>query len=221
MLRNWKKELLICLVVLDNQVVILVGYSGHAFVVCDSALEKGWEVEGYLEKQRKLLNPFDLNYLGFEEDWDSFEGKSLLLGMGDNRIRAKVYEFLNSKSAQFPVLIDGAASISKRTKLGFGTYVARGALINAMSNIGNGCIINTGANIDHECEVGDFVHIAPNAVLCGGVKVGNGTLIGANSVVKEGVVIGEDAVIGAGTVILRDVLSGQKIVGNPGRGLRL
>lgn len=221
MLRSWKKELLICLVVLDKPSVILVGYSGHAFVVCDSALENGWHVEGYLEQKPKLLNPFDLNYLGFEGELDSFEGKKLLLGMGDNNIRQRIYLELKGKGASFPVLLDGSAFVSDKAQLGSGTFVARGATINVLSGIGFGCIVNTGACVDHECQLGDFVHVAPNAVLCGGVKVGSRTFIGANSVVKEGIEIGDDVVIGAGSVVLVDVPSGQKIVGNPGKEMRL
>ena len=34
----------------------IVGYSGHAFVVLDSALSKGWQCEGYFEKEQKLIS---------------------------------------------------------------------------------------------------------------------------------------------------------------------
>ena len=45
----WKIELLIYLVVLDNK-IILVGYSGHGLVVADTALENKLNLIGYTEK---------------------------------------------------------------------------------------------------------------------------------------------------------------------------
>jgi len=203
--------------VLDKLTVILVGYSGHAYVVGDSALERGWLLEGYLEQAAKETGPFGLNHLGYERDILDFHGKQLLLGIGDNALRQRVFEHIVLKGGQFPALVDLHASVSKFAKIGNGTFVARGAHVNALSTIGKGCILNTGSSIDHECLLGDFIHIAPNAVLCGNVEVGHGAFIGANAVVKEGVKIGNNAIIGAGSVVLKDVESGQKLVGNPAK----
>lgn len=202
---------------LDKLTVILVGYSGHAYVVGDSALERGWLLEGYLEQASKDNGPFGLNHLGYERDILDFHGKQLLLGIGDNALRQRVFEHIDLKGGQFPVLVDLDASVSKFAKIGNGTFVARGAHVNALSTIGKGCILNTGSSIDHECVLGDFVHVAPNAVLCGNVEVGRGSFIGANSVIKEGVKIGENTIIGAGSVVLKDIDSGQKWAGNPSK----
>lgn len=202
---------------LDKLTVILVGYSGHAYVVGDSALERGWLLEGYLEQASKDNGPFGLNYLGYERDILDFHGKQLLLGIGDNALRQRVFEHIDLKGGQFPALVDLDASVSKFAKIENGTFVARGAHVNALSTVGKGCILNTGCSIDHECVLGDFVHVAPNAVLCGNVEVGRGSFIGANSVIKEGVKIGENTIIGAGSVVLKDIDSGQKWAGNPSK----
>ena len=45
---------------------ILIGYSGHAFVVAETALENETFIIGYSEKREVKLNPFNLKYLGCE-----------------------------------------------------------------------------------------------------------------------------------------------------------
>ena len=47
--------------------MVLVGYSGHAFVVCGIAHAAGLSVTGYCDTEEKINNPFNLPYLGSEE----------------------------------------------------------------------------------------------------------------------------------------------------------
>jgi acetyltransferase EpsM len=64
--------------VLGNK-VILIGYSGHAYVVADIALENQYEIIGYTEKSIVKNNPFNLNYTGYENEIGFFENHSLLV----------------------------------------------------------------------------------------------------------------------------------------------
>jgi acetyltransferase EpsM len=204
----------------SDKKVILIGYSGHAYVVVDIALENQYEIIGYSEKSRVQNNPFNLDYAGYEQETDFFKNKKkvgFLIGIGDNLIREKIYNLVNSKNAELTTLISDTASISRSARIGKGTFVNRNVSINALSKIGSNVILNTACVIEHECIISDSVHIAPGAVLAGNVFVGQRSFIGANSVVKQGVKIGRDVVIGAGTVVLHDIPDGKKIVGNPSR----
>lgn len=204
-----------------NTKIILVGYSGHGFVVAEAALLSNIKIEGYLEPKMVYPNHFDLKYLGFEQDpkfdWDNTA--DFILGIGDNYIRSKLAAFIKSKNKNILNVLHPSASVSKMTQIGTGNFIARNVSINPIVKIGDFCIINTSAIIEHECVIGDGVHVAPGAILAGNVRVGDNTFIGANSVVKQGVSIGSDVVIGAGSVIIRDVESNSRIVGNPGRSL--
>ncbi len=57
---------------LDND-VILIGYSGHAFVIAEVAIENGISIAGYSDISAAVSNPFKFEYLGFEKD-QSFIG---------------------------------------------------------------------------------------------------------------------------------------------------
>lgn len=199
---------------------VIIGYSGHSYVVLDAAKKSGMQVEAYTEKKVATDNPYKLEYIGFESDED-FNGwgkeSEFILGIGDNRIRKKVTELITANEEKLCSVVHPSAKIGANVKIEDGTFVAAGSLINPFVKIGKAVIINTGAIIEHECHIGDFAHIAPGAVLAGNVIVGDRSFIGANAVIKEGVEIGNDAIIGAGTVVLNDVQNEGKVVGNPGR----
>ncbi len=205
---------------MSDKNIILIGYSGHGYVVADVAIENNLEIKGYTELKAAQKNPFKLNYLGNEQDpnfssW--YSNASYLIGIGENKIREKIFRLIKSKGKNLETLLSFSSTISKLVKIGEGTFVNKNATINALTEIGDNVILNTACIIEHECKIEDSVHIGPGAVLAGNVFVGERSFVGANAVIKQGVKIGKDVLIGAGSVVLKDVPDGKKIVGNPGR----
>ena len=204
--------------------IVIIGYSGHAYVVIECALDAGLDIEYYCDKKIAKTNPFDLKYLGFEEDIDFpgwKENFQFILGIGDNNIRDKISRTVLNHNKSLLNVIHPSSSISKHFKMGIGNFISRNVSINPLVSIGNFCILNTSCVIEHECQIGDCVHVAPGAIIAGNVEIGDYAFIGANSVVKQGTKIGANAIIGAGSVVLKDVLENETIVGNPGRVLRI
>ena len=200
--------------------VILIGYSGHGYVVADIAIENNYRLLGYTEKSIVQNNPFDLEFLGNENEsifLDNYSNKGdFILGIGNNYLREKIFKDLINKGCRILTLKSLSASVSATSIIENGTFVNRNVSINALARIGKNVILNTGCVIEHECIVSDSVHVAPGAVLAGNVIVGERTFVGANSVIKQGVKIGSDVIIGAGSVIIKDIPDGAKVVGNPG-----
>jgi len=202
--------------------VTLAGYSGHGFVVAETALRCGMRITQYTEFKESDQNPFRLKYLGFEmhPDFKYQHLDAFILGIGDNGIRHKVGSFIHSIKKEILNVIDPKSFISASVQLGKGNFIARGAILNTLARTGNYCIINTGAIVEHECILGDAVHIAPGAVLAGNVKVGDLTFIGANAVVKQGVSIGKNVIVGAGAVVLKDIADNDVVAGNPAKTIK-
>ena len=204
---------------LDNKVV-LIGYSGHGLVVADSAIKGHMNLQYYTDREEKLNNPFNLNYLGFEGDYtlDDWEKPySFILGIGDNSTRKKIAQLLISKNKKILNVIDSVCSISEFIRIGQGNFIGKNVAINIRSDIGDYCILNTGCVVEHDCRIADGVHIGPGAVLCGNVVVGEQTFVGANSTIMEGVKIGSGVILGAGSVVLKDIPDNETWVGNPAR----
>jgi len=205
--------------VLDKK-VILIGYSGHAFVVIETALENGFDIIGYSDIEKSESDPYNLTYFGFEnnEDFLGWQKEvSFVLGIGDNKLRQNIAHLIKQKGKIIETVVHKTANVSKNAVIGNGSFVNKNVVVNALSVVGKNVILNTGCIIEHECVIGNAVHIAPGAVLAGNVSVGERTFVGANAVIKQGIIIGKDVVIGAGSVIITNIPDGKKVVGNPGR----
>lgn len=200
--------------------VVLIGYSGHAFVAADILLLMGHTLAGYCDQSEKSLNPYQLPFLG-PESADSIGKHDYFVAIGDNRIRRLVSENMLAATGRPAITIEHPSAVKGHfTSVQNGVMIGAGVIINPLAQIGDGVICNTGCIIEHECQIGDYAHIAPGAVLAGNVQVGEGSFIGANAVVKQGISIGKNVIIGAGAVVIRDVADHCKIAGNPGKSIR-
>lgn len=201
--------------------VVLIAYSGHAFVAYDALQSQGDAIVGYCDKEEKDLNPYALDYFGSETDAsviDILSEKDFFIAIGNNNIRQKVYRHLLTTTRKKPINAKHSSSnISPTAILGNGILVGANCCINAHSVLGDGVICNTASVIEHECKVGAFAHIAPNATLAGNVTIGERTFVGAGAVIIQGITIGNEVTIGAGAVIIEDVPDGATVVGNPGK----
>lgn len=203
--------------------IILLGYSGHAYVVAEAFQMKGENIDGYAEKFPAKENPFKLPYIGYESNPDFAywrQDTQFLLGIGNNQIRTKVAALVRAKQYRCLTVLHNSSSVSSLAQLGTGVFVGRNASINPFCSIGNDVIVNTSSSIDHECIIHEGAHLAPGAVLAGNVTVGQKAFIGANAVVKQGVTVGDEAVIGAGAVVLRNVPKGETWAGNPAKPIK-
>ncbi|MEO6901891.1 MAG: acetyltransferase [Bacteroidia bacterium] len=197
--------------------IVLVGYSGHAYVAFESFFSQGQTVIAYTETEEKKINPYSLKWLGNETQQNVIEllkKYDYFVSLGDNALRKKVSQSLISHLGKPQNTLHKTAIISRTMDCGTGNMFAAGSVINPLVKIGDGVICNTGCIIEHECIIHDYSHIAPGAVLCGRVTIGEGSFIGAGAVVKQGIEIGRNVIIGAGAVILKNVLDNTKVVGN-------
>ena len=207
----------------DKNDIVLVGYSGHGFVVAEAAIEAKLIPFFYTDKKKSDFDPFELSYIGFDGDadfigWD--RGYQFILGIGDNKIRESIALKLLLRGETVLNVIHPDSSLSKNIQIGCGVFISRNVSVNSFAELGDYTILNTGSIVEHECKLGSAVHIAPGAVLAGNVEVGDRSFIGANAVVKQGVKIGKDVIVGAGSVVINDVSDGKKLVGNPAKEIK-
>lgn len=184
--------------------IVLVGYSGHGFVIADACHTMGQTILGYYELEEVEENPFNLPYLGNENfENEKIKNQSYIVGVGDNKIRQKL---INRLGQQKLVNVKHKNSIiSSFAQLGKGVFINASAIINANTTIGDGVICNTACIVEHDCTIQSCAHIAPGAKLGGNVNIGKNVLVGIGAIILPGVTIGDDSIIGAGSIITKDI----------------
>lgn len=199
---------------------ILVGYSGHSYVIAEIAEENGFRIKGYVDITKKSFNPMNYNYLGIDSAICKLKKYSLIIGIGNFEIRKKIVEFFLDKDFVFETIISKNTLISKSAKIDSGSFINKNVSINSFVKIGKFTVINTSAVIEHECIINDFVHIAPGAVLNGKVYIGKNSLIGSNATVNPGIKIGENCTVGSGSTVIHDIPNNQTWVGSPAKRIK-
>jgi sugar O-acyltransferase (sialic acid O-acetyltransferase NeuD family) len=207
----------------------ILGGGGHASVLIDCLLENP-EVAlwGILDNDRGKWgeNVFGVLVRGGDEHLAALKERGVthfVVGMGsagNNAPRERLFRQALSHGLMPLAVCHRSAICSPRARLGAGTQLLAGAIINAGAQLGVNVLLNTGCIVEHDCLIGDHVHVASGARLAGAVRIGPGAHIGAGATVKQGIQIGPQAVVGAGAVVVHDVAAGSVVVGVPARELR-
>ena len=196
--------------------LIVLGGSGHAAVVIDTAQAAGFDVQAVLDDDQRLHGGrvVGVPVIGAIGVAQVGEDTGAVIAIGSNPGRAAVAERVSVPMAS---IIHPETITAPDLVVGEGTVVLAGAVVQARTAIGTHVIVNTGAIIDHDCTIGDFVHVAPGAIICGGVTIGEGAFVGAGATLTPGVSVETGATVGAGAVVLEQVAAGSTVVGVPAR----
>lgn len=201
--------------------LLIVGNSGHGKVIKELASQINYYQSIQFadddpeQQMRQSVIGGSREVIQNKEDYDVF------VAVGNADARRRLQESYEANGVSIVSLIDPSAVLpDELVKIGKGTVIMAGAVIQPDTVIGKGSIINTGASVDHDCRVGDYVHIAVGAHLAGNVKVGNGTWIGAGAVIRNNVRICEDAMVGAGAVVVADITESGTYVGVPAKKIK-
>lgn len=198
----------------------ILGAGGHGKVVADAAECCGWQFveffdDSWPDRQENGAWSVVGNMESLQAHLAHYDG--VVVAVGDNRVRyARLLE-LRRAGAPLATLIHPAACVSRYARLGDGSVVFAGAVVNAFAQVGEGCILNTQCIIEHDCILRAAVHVSPGASLAGGVEVGEAAWIGIGASVRQLVRIGADVVVGAGAAVVGDVSDSVTVVGVPAR----
>jgi len=210
------------------QNIVIVGASGHARVVVDIIEKQSkYLIAGFVDSSRAVGEKIiGYEVLGMETDIPrltiTHKIAGFIIAIGDNEVRAVVAAKILkiSPQAQFISAIHPQAIIGKEVRIGAGSVVMAGAIINPCSTVGDFCIVNTKASLDHDSSMGDFSSLAPGVTAGGNCNIGNFSAIGIGATIKHGVTIGEHSVIGGAAMVTQDVQAFTVNYGVPSKRVR-
>jgi len=202
----------------------VIGSGGHAKVVIDTAHASGcFEILGVLDDCEGRLGqsvmgapvlgpatPESVRRLGVE---------NAVIAVGPNRARAEIALRLDGHVGWI-TLVHPAATLSRYARVGDGSVVFAGAVVQADAVVGRHTILNTGCSVDHDSRVGDFAHLAPGARIAGDALIGVGVLLGIGCSVLPQKSVGAWSTVGGGGVVVNDIPEGVEAIGVPARQVR-
>ncbi len=204
--------------------VLVIGTGGHARFVIATLKSANLIIKGLIT----LDESYDSNELilgkqivGVVADLPQFfnEGyKSLVIAVGDNRVRKEIYSKWAEFGFSFPNVIHSDACVDSSALIGFANLVGPRVVIGAGVKVGENNIINSASVVEHETVIGSHCHIAPGASICGRTVLGDEILVGANATIINNLNVANKTIIGAGTTLIHSILDeGKTLVGSPAR----
>jgi len=197
--------------------VLVIGAGGHAKVVIDAARRCGYEIAGVVGGAGGATEVLGVPV---SQEASGVHADGFIVAIGDNATRAREFERCIAMGMSPISVVHPSAVIAEQVRIGSGTFVAAGVIVNVDARIGENAILNTGCTVDHDCMVGDHALIGPTASLCGGVSVGVGTLVGAGTSLIPRSSVGDWSVVGAGATVVSALPSHSISVGVPAAVVR-
>lgn len=140
--------------------------------------------------------------IGKTNDMTSFypEFKLLLVTIGNNKLRERLYQEAATIGYTFPNIIHPTAYISPHAHIGSGCVILNNAVVQNNAKCGDGCILNPGVELHHDSTIGSYCLIYTNSVVRSLTFVGDRVWMGSNVTVSTSAKVPDDAVINDGTV---------------------
>ncbi|NUY80898.1 acetyltransferase [Flavobacterium sp. MAH-1] len=156
------------------------------------------------------------------EDYFASSGtKAFTIGIGDPKLRFRLYKKFTAMGGRFTSTISPLAQIGHfDNHIGDGCNIMTGTILTNSITLGEGCLINLSCTIGHDCVIGKFAEFSPDVNISGNCTIGDFVTIGTNAVVLPKIKVGRNVIIGAGSVVTKDVPDNSLVVGVPGKVVR-
>ena len=200
--------------------LIIIGAGGHARSCIDTIEQEGkYKIGGLVGLSQEVgSNQFGYEVLATDSELVELAKQYQYAFVGLGQIHSpepRIRHYEESIAAGFvlPSIVAPSSYVSPHAKVGAGTIVMQGAILNAGVIVGNNCIINTRALLEHDSQVSDHCHISTGAILNGDTSIGKGSFIGSGSVIKEGVSVGAGSLVGMGVALRHNLDEKSKYPG--------
>ena len=201
--------------------LVIIGAGGHGKVVSDIVqAQKEHQLLGFIDEDPKLKEVEGIKVLGNLASIKDTEAEAVVIAIGNNNTRLKIFNQLKEQGFSFPNIIHPTAVIADSVKIGEGNVIAAGVVIAPSTILGNNTIINHLASVDHDNILEDNVNVSPGCHTSGKVKLKKGAFLGTGVIVIPEVEIGENTIIGAGAVVKENIPENVTAVGVPAKVIK-
>jgi sugar O-acyltransferase (sialic acid O-acetyltransferase NeuD family) len=148
----------------------------------------GIEVRGPLAQLSKDKGKFDL-----------------VIGVGDVKIRKRIFEDLSAQGFNFATVIHPSACVAATSVVGQGCLIKDNAVVEINAQIGVNSIIGNCSIICHDTQVGSHCRVSPGVVVAGFSRIGDECYLAPNVSVDRKITIGRQSIIASGCTIWKNI----------------
>jgi sugar O-acyltransferase (sialic acid O-acetyltransferase NeuD family) len=193
---------------MSSKKIVLIGAGGHA-KACIEIIESAGEYSiAQIVGQSPEIGSSVLGHVVKYTDADlallreEYEYAFIGIGQMHNpEPRRGIHSKLLNLGYQIPTIISKYAIVSSNAKIGTGSIVMNGAILNADCTVGENVIVNSSALLEHDVFVGADCHVSTRVTVNGNSRIGQGTFLGSGTVIRNGILIGENSFVDMGSVI--------------------
>jgi len=203
--------------------ILIYGASGHSKMIVDIIHKNNsHNIVGYIDTYKPIgTELYGYKILGNLEKLNDLQQQHnvdrIVIGVGENSIRLKVWEKIKSLSSNitFDSIVHPSAVLAENIVVPEGVVIMAGAIVNCDATIGKFCIINTNSSLGHDSTMKDFSSLAPGVAIGGNVSIGFCSAFCLHSAAIQNVTIGDHTVIASGALVAKSIESYKLAKGVP------
>jgi sugar O-acyltransferase (sialic acid O-acetyltransferase NeuD family) len=175
----------------------------------DDGIEKGKIINNY-----PVLGGVDeLNVLD--------EELSLVISIGDPKIKSAIVEKIKTTKVDYPVIVHPNTSISNDyVEIGKGSIICEGSIVTCNIKMGDFVILNLMCTVGHDTIIDNYCAFMPSVNISGEVHIKNGVYVGTGVKIINLLEIGEKTIVGAGAVVSKSLPPNCTAVGIPAKPIK-
>lgn len=183
-----------------KQKLLLVGAGGFGRVVLEHA-QAHYDCAFLDDGIAKTVDSIPV--IGKTVNMASFypEYKLLLVTIGNNELRKRLYKEAAAIGFSFPSIIHPTAYISPHAHIGTGCVILNNAVVQNNASCGDGCILNPGVELHHDSTIGSYCLVYTNSVVRSLTSVGDCVWIGSNVTISTSANVPSNSKVEDGVII--------------------
>ncbi|CAI9673804.1 acetyltransferase [Elizabethkingia anophelis] len=183
-------------------------------------------VVGYFDEYQKIGQKVNnIIVLGGNNDVENayenniFDEVLIAIGYKHMNVRKELFEQL-SPIIPFYTFIHSKTYVDFSAKIGKGTIIYPGCIIDQSVTIQENVLINISSCIAHDSIIGKHSFLSPAIAIAGFVNIGEQCVIGINATIIDNISIEDKVQIGAGTVVTKKLDKVGLYVGIPAKFIK-
>lgn len=184
--------------------------------------DQRYEIVGFIDNDKsKLVHGYPV--IGSDEEVNNTkEPLSVVIAVGEPRLKEKIRSKYTNPLVSFPTLIHPAAIIADpdNIEIGQGCIICASTIMTTDIKIHDFVTLNLQCTVGHDTVIEDYSSFMPSVNISGEVNVGRGVYVGTGAKIINQVDIGENTIVGAGAVVAKSLPANCTAVGVPAKPIK-